>query len=69
MTTSKKAVTGKGSDGWCAGHAWLRVQYRAGNWSAWKHGTHQAVITNADGNIMRSQHKGCGDCAVYKTEK
>ncbi|MEU7134849.1 hypothetical protein [Streptomyces sp. NPDC046261] len=66
--SKSKAVTGKADNGHCAGHAWVRVKYKNGNWSSWKHGKRQAVIKSSGGNIVKAAHKGCAGCKKYYTE-
>ncbi|MCQ4211524.1 hypothetical protein [Streptomyces longispororuber] len=66
--TKKKAVTGKATNGSCAGHAWLGVKYKNGRWSNWKHDATEAVIKSRGGNIVKAVHKGCADCKKYYTE-
>jgi hypothetical protein len=59
------AFTVKGTDGSCAGDAWVRVN-AGGNWSSWVHSSGRARIdAPVNVNIRSSQHKGCADCTVY----
>ncbi|MGQ4361653.1 hypothetical protein [Streptomyces sp. SAS_272] len=57
------AFTVKGTDGSCAGDAWVRVN-AGGNWSSWVHNSRRARI-DTPSDIRSSQHKGCADCKVY----
>lgn len=57
------AYTEKGTNGSCAGDAWVRVN-AGGNWSGWVHSSGRARI-DAPNNIRSSEHKGCADCKVY----
>ncbi|UED83282.1 hypothetical protein [Streptomyces profundus] len=61
------AQTTKRTDGSCDGHAWVRVKYKAGNWSSWQHANGTTRIENSAGNIVRAEHKGCETCTVYTT--
>lgn len=63
--TKTKAVTAKGNDGWCDGHAWLRVL--GDSWGTWKHGATSKTLTSPSGKFRKAQHKGCADCKVYTT--
>ncbi|MBE9372914.1 hypothetical protein IQ251_00485 [Saccharopolyspora sp. HNM0983] len=65
---SGKALTGKADDGSCDGHAWVRVKYKTGNWSAWKSGATSVKIDSPGNNIVAAQHKGCGSCDPITTE-
>lgn len=62
-----EAVTGKGNNGHCKGHAWVRVHYKNGNWSGWKHHPTNAVIKSTGDNIRAAEHKGCEKCEVHFT--
>lgn len=65
LTTNASAKTNKGTNGSCAGDAWVRAKKRGGAWSAWAHGSTQAVVNLGPNQVEKSEHKGCADCRVY----
>lgn len=65
LTTSAYARTTKGSNGHCAGGAWVRVKWR-GAWSSWVYDAKDARISVGSG-LQAAQHKGCANCEVKTT--
>ncbi|WP_217575196.1 hypothetical protein [Streptomyces sp. GbtcB7] len=63
IVTDEYAATVKGTNGSCAGDAWVRAKWR-GTWSNWVHNSSRAQV-NVGGDLEASQHKGCADCTVY----
>jgi len=63
--TTKLAVAGKGGNGSCAGHVWLRVHGDA--WGAWAHSNTEVKRTSPNGKFNKAQIKGCNEsyCVTY----
>ncbi|MGW6904602.1 hypothetical protein [Streptomyces sp. NPDC054940] len=64
--TTKKAVAGKGSNGSCAGHVWMRVH--GDSWGRWRNSNTQVGPVNSpSGKFDRAEIKGCNEsyCKTY----
>ncbi|MCF1595817.1 hypothetical protein [Streptomyces muensis] len=64
--TSKKAVAGKGNNGSCAGHVWMRVH--GDSWGKWRNSNTQVGPVNSpSGKFDKAQIKGCNEsyCKTY----